>query len=722
MLARASSDSLCPGVGSQGPTQSPNNDLRRASHDRLRQPSQDIPSSIESAQPTNDISLPPQQSAPHTPQDPSRPPDPARTPLTPLDTKYGSVRSILRDPNTPGTGQNVRFFSRDAFKVISPDVSVATSLDGDRSPGEISIAFVERMQPASSTPAARNRPSITEVFSHDGAINELEDTKTRMQPARPPDISEYFDMSQDHELPPIPLELDVPLLDTAMEVSMADEGSTPAIPASDVPTKNMTSTPYKPRSSEAPPQSEECSPSPDSNHSLSFGQTVFYSMANSLFGDSHKSSPSESKKPKSVRSSSAPTTRVHVENRNRASSDSMLPNIRAASHSPQPELDVDDQSSNVAVFSSPSPEPDPFRTDAATYYTPQTMIPATPPRGNSKHAKKNSREEDLILTLRTQLALQSELFTQYEVDLRARDELVEVLGKRVETAERDGEKRRNVLKGWKKKVAELEQVCRRLEEEIDLSRQESMERSVMDEASGEALRILHRQISGLESQKVDAKKVEAALRDEVGTLEGLLKERTEDVQRLKEALWSRDESENVLNAIRDPKDQMESMGRAVGVGGEFGTEQQDHYREAALRWEQERAELDAQIHQLRRENDDAKAHMDQQIRVREDELTMLKNELEAQWKYTETANEKIERLGKERDLLRRERDEVQASRKAFEDRIGDLEVEWTTSENRRNELVGEIQKLWGIKDGLEKERDEACLTFVNWIVADFISL
>lgn len=35
----------------------------------------------------------------------------------------GSIRSILRDKNTPGTGRSVRFFSRDAYHVISPDVS-----------------------------------------------------------------------------------------------------------------------------------------------------------------------------------------------------------------------------------------------------------------------------------------------------------------------------------------------------------------------------------------------------------------------------------------------------------------------------------------------------------------------------------------------------------------------------------------------------------------------
>ena len=56
-------------------------------------------------------------------------------PQTPIDTQRlsmalgngsGSVRSILRDRNTPGTGQSVRFFSRDAYRVISPDVSTTS--------------------------------------------------------------------------------------------------------------------------------------------------------------------------------------------------------------------------------------------------------------------------------------------------------------------------------------------------------------------------------------------------------------------------------------------------------------------------------------------------------------------------------------------------------------------------------------------------------------------
>ncbi|KAJ7873582.1 hypothetical protein B0H13DRAFT_1480213, partial [Mycena leptocephala] len=95
-------------------------------------------------------------------------------------------------------------------------------------------------------------------------------------------------------------------------------------------------------------------------------------------------------------------------------------------------------------------EPDPFSPHATTYYTPQTMIPAMPP-GAAGHARKASKEEDLILSLKTQLALQTELCGQFETDLRARDELVEVLGKKLSEVEREESKKRSVLKQWRKK-------------------------------------------------------------------------------------------------------------------------------------------------------------------------------------------------------------------------------------------------------------------------------
>ena len=52
--------------------------------------------------------------------------------------------------------------------------------------------------------------------------------------------------------------------------------------------------------------------------------------------------------------------------------------------------------------------------------------------------------------------------------------------------------RKNTLRSWKKKVQELERLYRQLEETAEDSKQECTEHSVMDGASSEAFRMLHR--------------------------------------------------------------------------------------------------------------------------------------------------------------------------------------------------------------------------------------
>jgi hypothetical protein len=54
------------------------------------------------------------------------------------------------------------------------------------------------------------------------------------------------------------------------------------------------------------------------------------------------------------------------------------------------------------------------------------------------------------------------LCRHYEADLKARDKLVEILGKKLADLEKEDTKRKNVLRSWKK-VQELERVCRQLE-------------------------------------------------------------------------------------------------------------------------------------------------------------------------------------------------------------------------------------------------------------------
>ncbi|KAJ7146055.1 hypothetical protein C8R44DRAFT_690289 [Mycena epipterygia] len=769
-LSRTTSHDMLSPPASQGKRRSSFNLLKRQSTDGLRSPTESTrsPSRAEDSHPSEH--------------------DQMKDPATPFEGKSGSVRSILRDRNTPGTGQNVRFFSRDAYKVLSPDQSMDTeyqsamNLAVTNTPAPPEESFLDHLQRsgstdsntsnsmprfASSSKSSRPRPTVAEIFSPLGSSEENAASQIRgsdtsnsqllsqLPPLPAPDFTNFFDMSQDLEMPIMP----PPGLDFDVEMSVNDteaegEGGGNA----------MTSTPYRdkgkgkerevdlPKETPVPTAIDETifhakEKAPrlpaalhDRSNSFSFGQTVFYSMAHA---DSKRSSTSSALAeypayPASAKSSpmsaddSAPASRASspgIKGRNRALSDTVFMSmLRSPSPSPKsPEADINDESSSdLVVYSEPKsikPEPDPFSAHATTYYTPQTMIPATPPDAAASHARKSSKEEDVIFSLKTQLALQTELCGQFETDLRARDELVEVLGKKLGAVEREETKKRNVLKQWKKKVMELERACRYLEEEVEGSRQESMERSIMDEASSEALRMLHRQIAGLEREKESWKRMEDMLREEVGTLEAMLREKSDDVMKLKETLWSRDESERELKqGIKEAKEQMEMMGNiSVGLIDEDELKkitmvkeqknelERERHKEAEFGWEAEKEELLAAIAHTKLENAGLVAELDnfkQQLKDNDEELGMIKSELEAQWDHTEKGVEKLEASEAAKHTTEMERDALKAEVAELEEKIVNMETEWTDTENKQIDLENDIQELWDVKEALEKEREE----------------
>ncbi|KAF8172754.1 hypothetical protein K438DRAFT_1728681 [Mycena galopus ATCC 62051] len=749
--------------------------------------------------------------SPEPPRAPSRAedsplldPTPLLDPATPFEAKSGSVRSILRDRNTPGTGQNVRFFSRDAYKVLSPDNSqsldnaeyqsvMTHAFNTPAAPPDEAETFLERLQRSASTDSNasssslprfastsksnKSRPTVAEIFSpiaspvdvsksekdNNSDNSESQLLLSQLPPLPAPDFSNnLFDMSQELELPILP----PPGLDLNVDMSLNEtetEGEGGGANA-------MTSTPYRDKGKgkgkeveEAPIvlptgvvdetifHAKEKAPrlpaalQHDRSNSFSFGQTMFYSLAHgeskrssttssfALAPDSAKSSPMSTSAAGSGKDDSAASSpSTGIKNHSRALSETMFMSmLRSPSASPAsklPEADINDESSSDLVIyasnnSANKQEPDPFSANAHTYYTPQTNIPATPPQNERAHARKASKEDGEIFALKTQLALQTELCGQFEADLRARDELVEVLGKKLTEVEKDEAKKRGLLRTWKKKVVELERACRFLEEEVEGSRQESMERSIMDEASSEALRMLHRQIAGLEREREGWRRVEGMLREEVGTLEAVVRERSDEVERLKETLCSRDESERELKkGIQEAKREMEMMGN-VSIGlidenelknmtmakNQQSEEERERHREAELGWEDEKEELLAAVETANLENAGLVEELDnykQQLKEHEDELVMLKAELEAQWDHTEKGADKLEAADAAKRAAEAECEALQAKANELEERMMEMDAEYVESENKQMELENDIQELWDVKEALEKEREE----------------
>ncbi|KAJ6520593.1 hypothetical protein DFH09DRAFT_1251237 [Mycena vulgaris] len=735
-LSRASSHDMLSPPASQAKRRSSFNFLKRPSIDGLRSPTEAArsPSRAEESHPTEH--------------------DQMRDPSTPLDAKSGSVRfhpsrpqyarHLAKMPSSlPPRRRRQRKRSWNVFSVQgSTDSNTSNSMP----------------RFASSSKSSKPRPTVAEIFSPLGSPEEnapprLAD-QTRAIPSSSPDFTNFFDISQDLEMPILP----PPGLGFDVEMSVNDtetegEGGANA----------MTSTPYrdkgKGKEREIDLTKENLAPTGvdetifhakekaprlppalhDRSNSFSLGQTVFYSMtqsdskrsstsASSIMGD-YPAYPSSAKSsPMSALDSGPPshTSSPGIKGRGRALSDTVFMSMMRTP-SPKPEADINDESSSdLVVYSNPKepkPEPDPFSAHATTYYTPQTMIPETPPHGAASHARKASKEEDIIFSLKTQLALQTELCGQFETDLHARDELVEVLGKKLSEVEREETKKRTVLKQWKKKVVELERACRYLEEEVEGSRQDSMERSIMDEASSEALRMLHRQIAGLEREKESWKRKEDMLRGELGTLEEVVRERSADVMKLKETLWKRDESERELKqGIKEAESALEMMGNvSIGlideeelkkitmVKEQRNEQERERHREAEFGWEEEKEELLAAIEHTKLENAGLIAELDnykQQLKDHEEEHGMLKSELEAQWDHTEKGAEKLEASEAAKHTVELERDTLKAEVAELEEKVVSMEAEWTDSENKQIELENDIQELWDVKEALEKEREE----------------
>lgn len=485
------------------------------------------------------------------------------------------------------------------------------------------------------------------------------------------------------DMPTIPVGFSAPLLDSAVEIETDDQLSVSLDGSLGSIESQAKSEPSEGGSVVGSPTVKLGPALHDRSQSFSFGQTIFRSMAGA---------------------ESSPAIKTQSSQRGRAMSDtvfaSMLSSPLAAVAETKgykrPEADINDPSQAIVAYQAPPPPPpnekerDPFAANATTYYVPGMMLPPSPPQ--SQHTRTASREEDIIWSLRTQVALQSELCSQYEVDLSAKDEMLQALTTRLTDSEKEIERRKIATRNWRKRVGELEKCVRGLEEEVDRSREVSMDRSVMDEASGEALRMLHRQISQLEKEKKESDQREKDLKARFESTAAQLAKAQEEIRR-------RDQSESELKAgIKAAKDEMELMGE---LGKEQAQDERDR-RQSAQAWEEERSALKAANDSLRDDHLTAQAvitGLREEIVTKENELGVLKAELEAQWKHTEHSTEEMEKLKQERDALAREADELR-------EKLASVEADWDDNDQRKQELEHELQDAWAAREEIEQERAE----------------
>ncbi|KAJ6500409.1 hypothetical protein C8R45DRAFT_896427 [Mycena sanguinolenta] len=591
-------------------------------------------------------------------------------------TFEGSVRSILREPNTPGTAKSVRFFPREpdetektaerrpVFSSSTPPAQVL--LDPPQRPGS--------SMPRFSPPSSRShRPSVAEIFA------PLTDPRAE---EAAPHVTNFFQGLDIAPISSLSADLHAPASDALTSTPYKEGNNSSNGPTREEAVRQTMKILTKSKTPRPPPSSH------DRSASFSFGQTVFHSAAEE--SESNRSSSGHSSLMSDSDSNITSSSASPSVSRSRAFSDTAFMSMLRGSSSKAAEP-APGESSDHANQDDTVPQPDPFSAHATTYYTPQTMINTTPPgtKSRARHVRTASKEESLIFSLQTQLDLQTELCGQFEADLRARDELVEVLRNKLIEAEEEDAKKVKCLRGWKKKVAELEKTCRYLEDEVEGSRQESMERSVMDEASSEALRMLHRQIAGLERERDVWKRTETVLREELRRLESLAGDRRNEAVRLRDSLGSLNEKERAA---------AEALKATVAVLEKSGEEQKQRHQAVEAAWKVEQEDLQRNNAELVDELLVSK----QRLSARDDEIAELTRKLSLVCDRAEKMARSVETTEASKCALAMERDSLKLQVVKLQEKHVRAEV----AEQKVLELEDDLQGLWDTRNSLEKERDQ----------------
>ncbi|KAJ7886422.1 hypothetical protein B0H14DRAFT_3730664 [Mycena olivaceomarginata] len=153
----------------------------------------------------------------------------------------------------------------------------------------------------------------------------------------------------------------------------------------------------------------------------------------------------------------------------------------------------------------------------------------------------------------------------------------------------------------------------------------------------------------------------------------------------------------VLRAWRKKVEELERACRVLeeeAEGGALCEEEREPHREVELGWEEEKEGLLAAAETANLENVGLVEAVDrykQQLKEHEDELLMLKAELEAQWDHARRARTKAEC------------EALQAKVDELAEKMMEIDAEF---ESQNNHLENDIQELWDVKESLEQEREE----------------
>ena len=499
----------------------------------------------------------------------------------------GSVRSILRDPLAPSTGQSVRFNQRDAFRIITPNAS-ASSAEGQEEGSP--RTFLQRLRDAGSLTddedERRSNPgTFPLLLERDpfAATSRLPlSQKSLPSPSpMPQDISNSFSSTSSKDLPSLPSDMDnlfdvsndlnaVPLFDSLVDVeskpmdapippiplplpSVEGPGDPPSVDVSQTPRRiipkesaavedtspNSEGAPslfYTPTHSRMPSEAPTIRPSPTSQESPASSKPSLSqppSSSSRSRGSSHTSTSPSLESPEAINATVYHTPRTDsIADDVKQSPVSFTNYVRPS----VPRKLVDGEDTGVPAFLIPSPsftrasfqeefvgvddsplkrhadERDLSVTNNTAFLVPNNSVafpfPTSDLSSGTQQMLSTLSQDNLINHLKERLSLLESISVQYEVDLSARDTLVDQLSTRINQADEElhawrteADRTTRKFDRLRQKVNVLTTQCEALNKEKAALHAEKRRSNMFDMASSVALRELHQRVGNLEAGK-----------------------------------------------------------------------------------------------------------------------------------------------------------------------------------------------------------------------------
>lgn len=705
-------------------------------------------------------------------QRPSSPSPTSQTqppPLTPLDARqYGSVRSILRDRNTPGSGQNVRFFSRDAYRVISPNTTATNSTDNTGNPANAADnPFMQRIQEmspdrdagatsgdttrylsANSSPGNMFSPASVYASPNSAGFENYptatstpyvtpEGSQALSQGNMPPPPPQLAGMFEGHGIRPIRATGEGALRDDAVEV---DEFGRPVV-------RSMSPTTVGARTAGAITVQTE---NRVSSHSTASSMSI--ATPNSVVGGSQTSvhrlsdvddgrfySASEEGGEKHTISGRAASSlgiakvfkRESTESRNTkldfpgSGGNNASSRVRALSERVFSRPVTDGTKENKVNPDDATPqadkEPDPFSADASNYYNAAAGFPKTPPRIG--HVRTDSVVSGVSMASGRSVSAVSH---HSGSGSRSSHGSARQYGLTDEDIK--------IINALRTQLAFHQDLATQYEADIlardahaALMTQKLQAYEAEAEKRAKAMRGMRKRVAELEraAAALEEQAEKNALENfERNVFDGAsgdalksLKEQMLEMEREKNELERREkeasaECSRLAGELRKKEEMLAEAKRRMQTGsipGFAGDKSLEDFQLELSRAQQESAQH--QEIQLAWAEEQARltnemAILQREYKAKSSELNMLKDEVEAQWSNTEKLNERDEKAERERDEIEREREHLKNELSALEARMSDMEVEWTESENRKAQLESELAAVLKEKEKIERERDE----------------